>query len=198
MLLENEAINIVLSALGEPLLGVTDTGEQENYKGIFEAEQAYFLLEQVRKEVLAEGWNLNTDTGIIIAPDENGYITIEDVALKIDSTDGYNYIYRSGKLYDKDNLTFIFENSVDLDIVWDIEFNSLSFSLQRYIALRAARILSQRLDADLQNIQLLMKDEQDAYSKLKEEEFESGDYSIFDDDGVYRVIDRTTNPTKVR
>lgn len=196
MKLYNEAINVILQALGEPLLV-----DEDSIEGIFEAEQAEFTIDQVKKQILSEGWYVNTDENWPLLPDTNGYIAVPSTALKIDSSasTGKNLIVKDYKLYDKDNQTYIFDTTVGIecDIVWNVDFDDLPHSFQRYITLKAARTLSQRLDGDINMIRVLIQDEQEALALLKREEFDSADYSIFDNDNVRRVVDRTSNPRGV-
>lgn len=187
----NEAINIIMQALGEPLLATEDSID-----GIFEAEQADFTLEQVKTEVLSEGWFANTDENWLLVPDEFGYIGVPANSLRIISN---GIIVKDGKLYNKQLQTYKFDylpegGGITCNVLWDLDFDDLPYAFQRFIALRAARLLSQRLDGDVNMIRILMNDEQAAKFLVEREDFESAEYSIFDNDSVRRIVDRKTNP----
>lgn len=194
MIKYNEAINICLQVIGEQTLI-----EGEAVDGLFEAEQADFLIEQTKKELLAEGWSFNTDSSWEYTPDSNGYITITEDVLRIDpSSTSSNIIRKDGKLYDKTNQTFVFESSIECDVVWEIDFDDIPYIAQKYIANKAARILYQRLVGDTSMINILVRDEEEALLKLRLHEDDIYDYNIFDDQSVSRALSRTSNPTGIR
>lgn len=187
----NQAINLVLQRLGEPLLSIED-----GIDGIFEAEQADFLIEDVKEEVLSKGWNVNTDDEWPLYKDNNNYIVVPSGVLKLDATDG-NYIVKDGKLYDKDNRTYKFNDvdSINCEIVWDLDFDDLPKNFQKYIALKAARLAVQTLNGETAQLNILMRDEQEAKFQMEQEELEGSDYNIFDNSSVSRIVDRGSNPS---
>jgi hypothetical protein len=190
----NGAINIILQVLGEQ----TIEGDL-SIEGIYEAEQADIIIEATKEEVLAEGWSFNTDENWALAIDTEGYITTPSTALRIDpSSPSANIIVKGGKLYDKTNQTYKFTTSVGCDIVWDLDFDELPLPAQQYIVLKSARIAYQRLVGDLNVVDVLMKDEQEAKLRLNVYEDDVNDYNIFDDTNISRIISRTTNPVGVR
>lgn len=186
-----EAINICLQAIGEQTIDETTIIE-----GHYEIEQADFLIEQVKNEVLAMGFTFNEETNWPLTPNTDGYIVIPTNILSIDGVTE-DVIRKDGKLYDKTNKTYIFSNTVLCDVTWSFDFDDIPPVFQRYIALKAARMLYQRLVAgDL--IQVLIKDEEDALLICRQHEDDVGDYNIFDDQSVSRALTRTSNPTGLR
>jgi hypothetical protein len=194
MKIRNEAINICLQNIGEPLLGV-----DEVHTGIFEAEQAYFIINQTTTEILSEGWIINTDEEWPLSKNEDDYIAVPPNVLTLKTSDRtLNIVVKDYKLYNKDTHTYKFEDveNIKCDIAWDLDFDDLPYSFQQYITLRAARILAERLDSNTNLLQVMLRDEDNARRKLERFENEQNDYSIFDNDNVSRIIDRTTNPTR--
>jgi hypothetical protein len=189
----NNAINIALSVVGEQLI--------ENdvpIEGIYEAEVADLLIETTKTEILEEGWSFNTDENWEMLPDVNGYIVIPTTALRIDaSSTDTNVIRKDGKLYDKDNQTYIFESSVECDVVWDVDFDDLPTIMKSYITLKASRILYQRLVGDADMLNILIKDEQEALLRVRNHEDDIKDVTIFDNSQVARILTRNSNPTGI-
>lgn len=189
----NEAINICLQVIGEQIIeGDTPID------GIYEAEQADLLIETTKEELLSEGWSFNTDTNWPLTPDTDGYIVVNTDVLRVDPSDGSNYIRKDGKLYNKENITYTFDAPVECDIVWNLDFDDIPAIMQQYIVLKAARILYQRLVGDDSILNVLIKDEQEAKLRVDIHEDDVNDYSIFDNNTVARVINRTSNPTGLR
>jgi hypothetical protein len=189
----NDAINIGLQIIGEQTIE-----GQISIDGIYEAEQMSMLIDLTKAEVLAEGWVFNTDTNWTLVPDNEGYIVVPADVLKVDASGTTNIIRKDGKLYDRANQTYKFTNSVACDVTWDIEFDELPPIMQQYITLKASRLLYQRLVGDANMLNVLLKDEQEAFFRVKLHEDDIGDYNIFDDQSVSRVITRTANPTGLR
>jgi hypothetical protein len=188
---ELEAVNIALQTIGE--MTVTTAS---NIADVYEASTALEILTETRRTVLTEGWNCNTDTNWTVTSDSNGYIALASTVLRVESSDGYPYIMKDNKLYDKENHTFLFtaNSNYNLDIVWDLDFDDIPHSIAYYIAVRAARITYQRLIGGTDIIRVLMDDEQKAKEKMIEHDVDTRDYSIFDNSATRRIISRTQNP----
>lgn len=193
MIKYNEAINECLMVIGEQIIEDTISIE-----GIYEAEQADRVIEQIKREILSEGWSFNTDSSWPFSTDYDGYITLPPNVLRVDATDGSDYIRKDGKLFDKGNLTYKFSNSVACDVIWDLDFDDLPEAAQNYIIHKASRIMYQRFVGDLNMVQALMSDERESLIRLRVHEDEVGDYNIFDDQSVSRALSRTSNPTGIR
>lgn len=189
----NEAINIALSVVGEQLIE-----NDVSIEGIYEAEVADLLIETTKTEILEEGWSFNTDENWEMTPDVNGYIVIPTIALRIDpSSTGTNAVRKDGKLYDKANQTYIFESSVECDVIWDVDFDDLPIIMKQYITLKASRILYQRLVGDADMLRVLIKDEDEALLRVRMHEDDIKDVTIFDNTQVARILTRNSNPTGI-
>lgn len=190
----NDAINICLQVIGEQVI----EGSLP-LTGIYEAEIADDIIEATKEEVLAEGWSFNTDTNWTLVPDTSGYIAVSPSALRIDATDSTKKLVRKdGKLYDKENRTYVFSTAIDCDVVWNLDFDDIPVAMQQYITLRAARILYQRLVGDVNMLDILVRDEKEARLRVDTHEDDVNDYNIFDNSDVMRMITRTTNPMGIR
>jgi hypothetical protein len=190
----NEAINICLQVIGEQVI--------ENdlaLDGIYEAEIADTIIEATKEELLSEGWSFNTDTDWTMVPDTSGYIAVTPSMLRVDPSDVTNNVIRKdGKLYDKENRTYVFTDAVDCDVVWNLDFDDLPVIVQQYIVLKAARILYQRLVGDVNMLEVLIQDEKEARLRVDIHEDDVNDYNIFDNSSVMRMLNRRTNPIGIR
>jgi len=125
---EREAINEILVNINELPLDSSDIIEDINIAVI-----ANTFLDISRKSVLSEAWVFNSLT-ISLIPNTLGYIVIPTSYLSVDgSSDTDTYTVRDHKLYDTLNQTFIFEDSVEVDIIEDIAFDDIPFSVANYI-----------------------------------------------------------------
>jgi hypothetical protein len=167
------AINILLQTINE-LPIETDTDLTNSTVG----QLAEMTLLEVKKAVLAQGWSFNTDNGYPLPPDTSGIIVVPYNILDIVASNGKNYTMRDWKLYDKDNYTFIFTESVPCDITWDMDFNSLTHPLRHYITIRSARIFQARTIGDQVAYSYTVKDEEDAYLSAQESESRTGRYNM--------------------
>ena len=190
----NDAINVILQVLGEQTID-----NDQSIDGIYEAEQADLLLEITKNEILSEGWTFNTDENWAIAPTD-GYIVVPERVLRIDASDiTSNLIRYDGKIYDKDTQTMNeFTSAVEFDIIWERDFDDIPPIIQQYITLKTARLLYQRMVGDLNMVDVLYRDENEARLRAVFHEDEVGDYNIFDDTTVSRILTRTSNPRGIR
>lgn len=188
-LTELEAVNIMLSAIGEtPVNSLTS--------GLVEAELAETILGQVSRSVQTQGWSFNRDIGVELPANNNGEVPLPNNVLSADSINVYNsrnLIQRGQKFWDRKELTYIINESVKADLVYELTFTDLPPIARSYITVRAARIFQDRIvGADtLHGFQ--KTDEDQALIALKDAEAEMQDHNIFNNYDVFRVIDRGIN-----
>ena len=193
---ELDGVNIALQTIGEMTL-TTAT----NIADVYEASTALEILTETRRTVLTEGLNCNTDSKWEITADTSGYIATPSNMLRLEaSASSYFYIMKDNKMYNKTEHTFIFEPSSthEIDVVWDLDFDNLPHTIAYYIAIRAARLVYQRLIGSTDIIRILMDDEQKAKEKMIEHDTDTRDYNIFDSPANSRIITRTRNPQGIR
>lgn len=132
-----EAVNEMLEAVGEPPVTALDTG------GTSDEAIAEATLDREKKSILLRGWTCNSLTDQTYTPSA-GTITLTNVLkMKPNRSQWGIYAIRDGKLYDVTNATATFTESVQLDVVLDIDFEDLSLALQTYIV-KAASVKFQR------------------------------------------------------
>lgn len=153
------------------------------------------LLDEVRREVLLQGWAFNTDLGREFTPDSvSKQITVGSHVLRIDTTDGHNtdvdVVQRGTLLYDRENHTYEFDDTLTCDVVYHLEIDAIPEAAKRYITLRASRIFQDRVIGTANHHAFSMQDEQRALMDLKAHEAATGDHSIFNHWDVYRTVYR--------
>jgi hypothetical protein len=181
------AVNIALENIGEsPVNTLTDTGDVY-------VSTAESILEETARDVCEEVWNFNTDYDYDMVPDVNGNILITDDMIAVDGHERTDdYAVRQGKLYDRENQTFVFTETQALDIVWEFEFDDCPQHVRKYIAIRAARVFARRQIGDVTGERLSEQDELRARATAKRHDTKNRDKTVFHDyhSGLYRLKNR--------
>ena len=193
---ELEAVNTMLTTIGEQPVSSLD-----NLAGLQDASIARQILTNISRTVQSKGWVFNLDLQVTYSPNTNGEIILGSNVLRIDTTSKVrkstkDIVERGGKLYDRENNTSVFTDDVVVDRVIVLSFNDLPEAARRYIATRAARVFHDREAGSGELHRFFQEDEQMAWTELLEYESEVGDYTIFDDYDVYRVIERNNGQVR--
>ncbi len=167
-----KAINVLLQAINE--LPISDDIELAE---LVEAQVASEVLVEVKKEVLSEGWNFNTDKGYTFPQDANGYISVPVNVLDISSSDS-TIIMRDWRLYNRSENSAIFDEPKDMDVIWDMGFNSLTHPLRNFITIRAARKFQARTIMDKAVYGYTQEDEQQAHMIARRSDGFTGRYNM--------------------
>jgi hypothetical protein len=167
------SINTLLQTINE--LPIENTDDLINSTT---AQLAEMTIMEVKKEVLSQGWNFNTDVNYPFPPDVNGYIAIPPNVLDIASTND-NIIMREWKLYDRTKYSFVFEEAVPCTVVWNMSFNNLTHPIRHYITIKAARVFQARTIGDQLAYTYTSKEEEDAYLSARFSESRTGKFNMF-------------------
>ena len=166
------SVNVLLQMIGE--LPINDDVELAE---IIEAQLASSVLIEAKKEVLSEGWDFNKDIDYEFPADVDGYISIPSNVLDISDSQG-TLVMRDWRLYDKGNQTAIFTESQKLNVIWDMDFNSLSHPLRNFITIRAGRKFQARTVMDTNVYSYTQQDEEDAHIIARRSEGFTGNYNM--------------------
>ena len=193
---ELEAVNTMLVTIGEQPVSSLD-----NLAGLQDASIARQILSNISRAVQSKGWVFNLDLQVTYTPDSNGEINLGSNVIRIDTTSKVrsatkDIVERGGKLYDREKNTSVFTDTVKVDRVIVLNFDDLPEAARRYIATRAARVFHDRVVGSGELHRFFQEDEGQAWSELLEYEAEVGDYTIFDDYDVYRIIERDTGKSR--
>lgn len=177
---ELQAVNQILASVGQ---APVTTLEQTNP----DVAIAYNTLQQVSREVQAEGWTFNKEYHYPLKPNTDQEFKIPDNMLQMDlcMDELYNRdkdpIRRDGKLYDRNSHSFKWEEDKThyFDIIWFFEWSDLPPTIRDYITSRAAAIVSMRIVGDPNLYQILAQQEAYMRSNALQYETEQGDYTFF-------------------
>jgi len=143
-------------------------------------------LREVSREVQAEGWSFNKEYDYPITPDNNDEIKIPNNVLQMDlnTTRTVNLnrdsVNRGGKLYDRMAHSYKWtDETVYVDILWELDWGSIPEPVQAFITARAASIVSSRIIGDPNQYQMLQQKEAFARAMALEYETSQGDYTYF-------------------
>lgn len=173
------AVNEMLEAIGLPAVDQLDTG------GTSEEAEAENMLARINRDIQGQGWHCNTIRESF-TPNGSNEIPLTDV-LRVVKPVGFSaaesVAMRDGQLYDVANNTEKFDRDIELEIVYLLDFESLSEKMRSYITAEArvrfqrfkkrgqvddqfaqdemlrARVEARQEDSDLRRLNVLQTDE---------------------------------------
>lgn len=182
-LTELEAVNIILSVLGEsPVndLSGSNTGD---------VALAVQILNETLREVQAWGWHFNTEYDYPLVPDNDGIITIPENWIQVDVNNKPNLdvTIRGLRLYSRRNHSYVFTSTLYGEVIMYLSFEDIPECARWFITIRAARKFQDRhLGSELLH-KFSENDETQARALLELAESNAADYSIFDNYDIYRI-----------
>ena len=187
---ELQAINTMLSAIGEaPINTLEPTTESAD------VSMAKNVLEEVSRETQTIGWHFNRETDVTLSPTVDDVILIPTTAAYIDvesiNSGITQYVQRGEKLYNKTDHTYEITSSLKCTIVYMLPWDDLPQVARHYIMIKAARRLQDRVVGASDQHTYNQLDEYQALVALKANEAQDGDFTIFDNNDVYRIINRS-------
>lgn len=157
-----DAVNQMLSCIGGAAVVTLDTDNPE-------VSTAQSILEETTRNVLAEGWNFNTELEYPFAganqPNGQKHISIPSNLISFTpsfykhAADRDLVVERQGKFYNKKDHTYNFEDTFYCDVVWFFEFEDCPQPFKEYITARASRIYASRLVTSKEQVELIAQDE---------------------------------------
>ena len=183
---ELEAVNLMLTTIGE---APVNTIEGSNLLDVSIARQ---VLKEVLTDTCEPGWHFNTETNVVIAPNEDGEIWVPDNALRVDTMDSsIDVVLRGKRLYDKKNHTYTFDQALSLELVLGLEFEEVPQAVRQYVAIRAARVFQRRVLGSDSLEALTQTDEMLALTKLQNYDTDTADYNLLTGSmDIYNIIAR--------
>lgn len=182
------ALNTLLANIGAAPVNSVDTPSAD-------VAMALATLDEASISVQNYGWHFNTEDKYPMIPDSNGFIYLPENVILVDVESGNNpndldVVVRGNRLYDKANRTYVFAGTIEARLVRALDWEELPQAARTYIMILAARMFQDRAVGSEKHHGFTLRDEQMALANLKRFEAQTGDYSIFDDHSVARVIDR--------
>jgi len=169
-----DSVNILLESINELPIET-----EEDYELVIEARQARSKIVEVKRSVLSEKWDFNQDKNWVMSPDLDGFIAVPANMLDVTADRG-DVISRNWRLYSRRNQSHIFTEDVKVDVVWDMDFNSITHPLRHYITIRAARIFAAKTIGDANEYKFNAEDEEDARLAARRSESRTGRYNMLD------------------
>jgi hypothetical protein len=140
---ELDAVNTILSIMGETPVNTLDVA------GNLHVEQAQARLREYSRDIQERGWHFNTDQDYSMARNGANRIPVPDNVLHITTSGNHKHKYkvveRGGFLYDIEEQSFTFDEALLCRVVWFMEFDEIPEAARRYITIRAARALQERM-----------------------------------------------------
>jgi len=187
---ELEAVNIMLSVIGESPISSLAAGS-----AVADAVTAQQTLSEVNRAVQSKGWHFNTDKEFTLTPEAfTGEVRVPSNCLRVDTVEGdrdIDVVLRGQRLYDRKNHTYVFSDSLTVDMVVLLPFEEIPETARHYITVRAARVFQARTVGAESLFQFTNLDERDALVSFKKAEGITGDYNILTGNStVFRVLNR--------
>jgi len=188
-----EAVNTMLGYLSEsPVNSIADSSSLPPMAAL-----AKGILEEVSREVQSQGWHFNTATDYTLEANVSGEFVVPDNTMEVDAVDpSVDVIQRNTRLFDRTNQSFEFEkDTMKVNITFLLDFEDLPEQARRYISIKAARALSNRVVGSREIETLILRDELFAKAQLDDAEYSTSDRTIYDNYDAYsRIgINRSTN-----
>lgn len=184
-----QAVNTMLATIGSaPVNSLTGPNSAD-------VAMALQTLDQVSLDVQSKGWHFNTEEDKELAPDPvTGEVVVGNSVIMCDvdypNNPSVDIVLRGTKLYDRAGKTFVFTDILKAKVVSALDWDDLPQAAKSYVMIRAARIFQDRAVGSEKHHTFTLRDEMTALMNLKRYEGETGDYTIFDNYDVFRVIDR--------
>ena len=192
-----EAVNLMLDTIGErPVSSLSS--------GLADAETAERMFNRVNADVQSVGWHVNRDRKYELTRDSDDKFPLPSTTLSVDTVEEHKWINvanRNGYLYDIKNksLTWTATTNNDystlyVDITQEQDYTELPYTLQRYIAAKAAREFQESVMKSIALDSFAMRKEQQTYAALLQDEAEKEDANILmDNDYAYKITRRRSN-----
>jgi len=194
---ELEAVNVMLSALGEaPVSSLNDPT-------LVDAALAQSILKETSIEIQTRGLHCNTEINYPLVPTVDGEIQVPTNCARIDTTDVSSNIdvtQRGTRLYDRVERSYTsFTGTLYVDMVLLFEFQELPQHIKRYIAVKAARRFQARLVGSDTLAAFTAQDEQEAQIEFERAEAINEDSNILTDSfDTYKIISRGSPRRAIR
>ena len=184
-LTELEAVNEILASIGEAPVNTI-----ENPQNV-DVINALRILRNVNRQIQSKGWTFNKIRSYTLNPDVKTHkIKWLSNILYIVGTDNVHYTKKEEYVFDFDNQTSNFENSITVNIIFLVDFADMPDPMRNYVTAKAARAFQTRYLGDSALGAELQEDEREAWASLMEYELDSNSFNMFDVTGVSEITDR--------
>ena len=173
---ELEAVNLLLSAIGEAAVSSLETATT------VEVTQAKNLLSNVNRAAQQKGWHFNTEWDVVLTRDSDNRIPLSESILSVYQPGQLMTIRgRSGSMfaYDLDNNTFTWTASVnDAVTITLLDLEDIPQTARQYITTKAARIFQEEIIGQVSAETVNRQEEVEADADLLDDEGERSGYNV--------------------
>lgn len=178
-LTELSAVNRMLISIGETPVNTLDAG-------LTEATIALDILRSVSREVQQQGWGVNTWKDYTLSVNADGQFVLGTDVLKVDTVQEHEYVDVSMRLsadgtkfllWDNKNHTEVWteHTTLQVDIVFYLDFAELTPALQNYIMIKAGHIFQKGMISSPTLFEFSSEDVNEARQIAEAEESETED-----------------------
>lgn len=171
-----EAVNRVLQMMGE-----APVNSLNGQYGL--ALQAQDSLNDVSRRLQSEGWSFNTDREKLLQRDASTNQIAVGPNISRVVIDPYRYpaldiVQRGGKLYDRYNNTYVFDEDLYVDLTIILEWEELPEHARQYITIKAGRQLQEAILGSVDLTKINLTAEMEAKALFLDEETVVSDHSM--------------------
>lgn len=184
-LTELEAVNEILASIGESPVNTI-----ENPTNV-DVINCLRILRNVNRRVQSKGWTFNKIDSYTLNPDTTTHkIRWLSNLLYVVGTDNKKYTKKGDYLFDWEEQTDIFNNSIDCTIIFLVDFEDMPDPMRSYITAKTATTFQTRYLGDSSLGEELLRDEQEAWAALMEYELDSNNFNMLNVTGVQTILER--------
>ena len=173
---ELEAVNILLSAIGEAAVSSLETATT------VEVTQAKKLLSNVNRAAQQKGWHFNTEWDVVLTRDSDNRIPLSESILSVYQPGQLMTIRgRSGDMYayDLDNNTFTWTKNLNNAVtITLLDFVYTPNTFRQYVTTRAARIFQEEIIGQVSAETVNRQEEAEAYADLLDDDAERSGLNV--------------------
>ena len=171
-----EAVNRVLQMMGE-----APVNSLNGQYGL--ALQAQDSLNDVSRKLQSEGWSFNTDREKLLQRNASTNEIAVGPNISRVVIDAYRYpaldvVQRGGKLYDRYNNTYVFDEDLYVDVTIILEWEELPEHARQYITIKAGRQLQEAILGSVDLTKINLTAEMEAKALFLDEETVVSDHSM--------------------
>jgi hypothetical protein len=171
-----EAVNRVLQMMGE-----APVNSLNGQYGL--ALQAQDSLNDVSRKLQSEGWSFNTDREKLLQRNASTNEIAVGSNISRVVIDAYRYpaldvVQRGGKLYDRFNNTYVFDQDLYVDMTIILEWEELPEHARQYITIKAGRQLQEAILGSVDLTKINLTAEMEAKALFLDEETVVSDHSM--------------------
>lgn len=177
---ELEAVNYLLISIGEEPINDFEIGE-----GVSEVVIARTLVHQTNRQVQSQGFSFNSEQKYPLTRDVDNYIQLPSTTLKVDASDtSKNVVRRGNKLYNKDEFSYEFDETLEVNITFFLGFEEIPQTVRDYIVVRAARLFQSKVLGSQTLYEFTAQDEAQALANMMSDEMEVQDLNVLQNNSI--------------